>query len=152
MPLRWTCPTARETHVFSEKTDVWSFGILMIEIYTNGEKPYPNMINEKVIKSLLDGFRIPQPFGCSLNIYNIILSCWNKLDERPTFEQIKNKLNNIKNDNNLETRFVEEEVNNSEINMTLTSKLNDTYAKEIGEQATYPNESNYEYVKLPFND
>lgn len=95
LPLRWTCPTVYNTLIFTEKTDIWSFGILMIEIYTNGEKPYHNLSNAEVLPYLKGGHRIPIPTGCPEEIYTIILSCWNLIDKL-TFKDIKKQLNKIK--------------------------------------------------------
>ena len=42
MPFKWLaleCLTARE---FSEKSDVWAFGVTMYETFTWGSSPYPN--------------------------------------------------------------------------------------------------------------
>ena len=47
-PVRWTAPEAMQRNKYSVKSDVWSFGILLVEIITYGGKPYPGMKNNEV--------------------------------------------------------------------------------------------------------
>jgi hypothetical protein len=61
----WSAPEALEEHKFSEKSDVWSWGILLYEIETEGVMPYAGMSNQKVWVSVADGYRLPQPSLCS---------------------------------------------------------------------------------------
>lgn len=88
-PVRWTSPEAMQTMRFSEATDVWSFAVTLIEIFTDGGKPYDGMANAAVISQVQGGYRAEQPTLCSDEIYAIILECWMaKASERPTFAQL----------------------------------------------------------------
>lgn len=78
-----------QTMRFSEATDVWSFGIVMIELFTDGDKPYAGMANAAVISKVQGGFRAEQPALCTDEIYSILLQCWSaKSSDRPTFTNL----------------------------------------------------------------
>ncbi|XP_044516844.1 tyrosine-protein kinase Blk isoform X1 [Gracilinanus agilis] len=92
-PIKWTAPEAINFGVFSIKSDVWSFGILLMEIVTYGRIPYPGMTNPEVIRSLERGYRMPCPEMCPAELYSIISKCWrNRPEERPTFEYLQSVL------------------------------------------------------------
>lgn len=96
-PIRWTAPEAMETMLFNIATDVWSFGVLMLEIYLDGDRPYRGMDNQTVISRVASGYRAPRPEGCSSAAYNgIILKCWSADPAaRPTFASIADHLEAI---------------------------------------------------------
>lgn len=48
LPVRWTAPEALESRKFSTATDVWAYGVLLYEIFTNGGMPYDGWGNQKV--------------------------------------------------------------------------------------------------------
>lgn len=92
-PVRWTSPEAMQTMRFSEATDVWSFGIVMIELFTDGGKPYAGMANAAVISKVQGGYRAKQPKLCSDAVYTVMLQCWcAKPADRPTFVQLETLL------------------------------------------------------------
>ncbi|KAM9776549.1 ephrin type-A receptor 10 isoform 1-T2 [Syngnathus typhle] len=90
----WTAPEAIQYHRFSSASDVWSFGIVMWEVMSYGERPYWDMGNQDVIKAIEDGFRLPAPVNCPTHLHQLMLDCWQKeRTERPTFSQIHSALN-----------------------------------------------------------
>uniref|UniRef100_A0A673UM13 Tyrosine-protein kinase n=1 Tax=Suricata suricatta TaxID=37032 RepID=A0A673UM13_SURSU len=95
-PIKWTAPEAINFGSFTIKSDVWSFGILLMEIITYGRIPYPGMSNPEVIRALEHGYRMPQPQNCPEGLYNIMTRCWkNRPEERPTFEYIQSVLDDF---------------------------------------------------------
>jgi len=95
-PVRWTAPEAMQTMRFSEATDVWSFGITMIEVFTDGGKPYAGMANAAVISKVQGGYRVEKPTLCNDEMYAILLKCWSaKQTDRPTFKELMTMLNEI---------------------------------------------------------
>ncbi|KAM9248494.1 tyrosine-protein kinase HCK isoform 1-T1 [Dugong dugon] len=95
-PIKWTAPEAINFGSFTIKSDVWSFGILLMEIVTYGRIPYPGMSNPEVIRALEHGYRMPRPEHCPEELYNIMTRCWkNHPEERPTFEYIQSVLDDF---------------------------------------------------------
>lgn len=89
-PIKWTAPEAALYSRFSIKSDVWSFGILLVELVTHGRIPYPGMTNGEVLAKVEQGYRMPRPTQCPEPLYQIMLDCWkSEPDERPTFEYLK---------------------------------------------------------------
>jgi len=86
LPVRWSAPEALDDSKFSEASDVWSAGVLMFEIWTEGQTPYAEMNNQKVWVNVIQGYRLPKPALCSTDIYAYMRMCWREEPtERPTF-------------------------------------------------------------------
>ncbi|XP_066275964.1 fibroblast growth factor receptor 2-like isoform X1 [Branchiostoma lanceolatum] len=81
----------------TEKSDVWSFGILLYEVVTLGGPPYPNIHFAEILRDKLStGWRMEMPEDCSFFMYDCMKSCWKaKPTDRPTFSQLKNKFDNV---------------------------------------------------------
>ncbi|XP_055013130.1 ephrin type-A receptor 7-like [Boleophthalmus pectinirostris] len=89
----WSAPEAIQYHRFSSASDVWSFGIVMWEVMSYGERPYWDMGHQDVIKAIEDGFRLPAPVNCPPHLHQLMLDCWQKeRTERPSFSQIHSAL------------------------------------------------------------
>jgi len=101
-PVKWTAPEAIQFGKFTVKSDVWSYGVLLMELFTYGQVPYPGMNNRETIEQVERGYRMAQPnhivypeskthpkevTAAQCNVYKIMLECW-KTDpyKRPTFE------------------------------------------------------------------
>ncbi|CAG2102254.1 unnamed protein product [Medioppia subpectinata] len=90
-PIKWTAPEAALFGKFSIKSDVWSYGILLYELTTHGQVPYPGMHNREVIEQVERGYRMPKPTTteCPDSVYNIMIHCWEaEPEKRPTFEYL----------------------------------------------------------------
>lgn len=89
LPIKWLAPEAAHYNRFSTKSDVWAFGIVLMEIITRGRVPYPGMSNTEVLEKIQIGYRMPKPIDCPEHLYNIMLECWQSQPEkRPTFETL----------------------------------------------------------------
>ncbi|XP_046355449.2 tyrosine-protein kinase SRK2-like [Haliotis rufescens] len=88
-PIKWTAPEAALYGKFTIKSDVWSYGILLMELITRGQVPYPGMSNRDVLDQVEKGYRMPRPRLCPEGAYDTMLKCWDKkADNRPTFEYL----------------------------------------------------------------
>jgi serine/threonine protein kinase len=95
LPFKWTAIEGIQKQTFSIKSDVWGYGILLVELTNKGKRPYQDIIYAKDSASLLEylesGQRHPQPESCPDFLYDLMLSCWRvKPSDRPSFEQIFN--------------------------------------------------------------
>ena len=89
-PIKWTAPEALLHQLFTIKSDVWSFGILLYELITYGHIPYIGMYNSEVVEAIKTGYRMPCPMGCPQQFYDIMRECWrDDADSRPTFESLR---------------------------------------------------------------
>ncbi|XP_053107150.1 protein-tyrosine kinase 6 isoform X2 [Hemicordylus capensis] len=101
--IKWTAPEALSHGRYSIKSDVWSFGILLYEIVTLGQNPYPGMTNGEVFSQVQRGFRMHRPPSCPVTMYNIMRQCWElSPDERLNFKQLKGLLQSFTNYENPE--------------------------------------------------
>ncbi|XP_054617968.1 tyrosine-protein kinase SRK2 [Dunckerocampus dactyliophorus] len=92
-PVKWTAPECIHSNIFTIKSDVWSFGILLYEIMTFGKMPYPDMTNYQVVQRVPLGYRMPSPPNCPKILYDIMMECWKESEnDRPTFETLQWKL------------------------------------------------------------
>ncbi|XP_030437391.1 ephrin type-A receptor 6 isoform X3 [Gopherus evgoodei] len=105
IPIRWTAPEAIAYRKFSSASDAWSYGIVMWEVMSYGERPYWEMSNQDVILSIEEGYRLPAPMGCPASLHQLMLHCWQKeRNHRPKFTDIVSFLDKlIRNPSSLHT-------------------------------------------------
>ena len=107
LPIRWMAPESLYFSVFTPKSDVWGFGILMWEIVTLGKPiillkviatrnmcpgstPYPGMGAREVMRRVRDGYRLERPAHCHPDLYLIIQKCWaGDMNKRPDFSELR---------------------------------------------------------------
>ncbi|XP_049680719.1 ephrin type-A receptor 6 isoform X6 [Accipiter gentilis] len=96
IPIRWTAPEAIAYRKFSSASDAWSYGIVMWEVMSYGERPYWEMSNQDVILSIEEGYRLPAPMGCPASLHQLMLHCWQKeRNHRPKFSDIVSFLDKL---------------------------------------------------------
>lgn len=95
-PIKWTAPEAAQYGKFTIKSDVWSYGIVLVEIFTHGEHPYPGISIHAVLNKIDNGYRMPRPENCPQDLYeNVMRKCWAAdPDSRPTFEFLEDWMTN----------------------------------------------------------
>ncbi|XP_076878856.1 vascular endothelial growth factor receptor 3 isoform X2 [Brachyhypopomus gauderio] len=103
LPLKWMAPESIFDKVYTSQSDVWSFGVLLWEIFSLGASPYPGIqIDEEFCKRLKDGTRMRAPDNASPEIYGVMLACWQgQPKERPTFPVLVEILGDLLQDNSL---------------------------------------------------
>lgn len=72
--------------VFTSQSDVWAFGVLMWEITSLGQQPYPARTNIEVLHHVRAGGRLSKPLNCPLVLHQLMLRCWSDVDTRPSFK------------------------------------------------------------------
>nr|XP_012621921.1 leukocyte tyrosine kinase receptor isoform X1 [Microcebus murinus] len=93
LPVKWMPPEAFLEGIFTSKTDSWSFGVLLWEIFSLGYMPYPGCTNQEVLDFVIAGGRMDPPRGCPGPVYRIMTQCWQHQPElRPSFASILERL------------------------------------------------------------
>ncbi|XP_038066018.1 proto-oncogene tyrosine-protein kinase receptor Ret-like [Patiria miniata] len=96
VPVRWMAPESLISNMYTSKSDVWSFGVLLWELVTLGSHPYPGMSSQNVIDEIKQGYRLPKPEHCSDDIYQIMMDCWQeKPEDRPDFAGLHTTIDDI---------------------------------------------------------
>ncbi|KAF7200994.1 fibroblast growth factor receptor 3 isoform X1 [Nothobranchius furzeri] len=96
LPVKWMAPEALFDRVYTHQSDVWSYGVLLWEIFTLGGSPYPGIPVEELFKLLKEGHRMDKPANCTHELYMIMKECWHAVpSQRPTFRQLVEDLDRI---------------------------------------------------------
>ncbi|MEJ1274658.1 TXK tyrosine kinase [Cricetulus griseus] len=95
-PVKWSPPEVFHFNKYSSKSDVWSFGVLMWEVFTEGKMPFENKSNLQVVEAISNGFRLYRPHLAPMSIYGVMYSCWHENPKgRPTFAELLQVLTEI---------------------------------------------------------
>nr|XP_023859568.1 tyrosine-protein kinase receptor Tie-1 [Salvelinus alpinus] len=96
LPVRWMAIESLNYSVYTTKSDVWSFGVLLWEIVSLGGTPYCGMTCAELYEKLPQGYRMEQPRNCDDEVYELMRQCWrDRPYERPPFSQISVQLNRM---------------------------------------------------------
>uniref|UniRef100_A0A4W3HCV0 Vascular endothelial growth factor receptor 3 n=1 Tax=Callorhinchus milii TaxID=7868 RepID=A0A4W3HCV0_CALMI len=99
LPLKWMAPESIFDKVYTTQSDVWSYGVLLWEIFSLGGSPYPGVqINEDFCQRLKEGTRMraPDPSERYIHDYRIMLGCWQgEPRDRPTFSDLVELLGDL---------------------------------------------------------
>jgi len=99
--MRWTAPEALLNDNWTEKSDVWSFGMVLFEIFTHGQRPYSNIFDEGAVREKVIGGLTPvsdpcYPATCPEDVKKIMNSCWKKIpQDRGNFKSILKEIEDI---------------------------------------------------------
>ncbi len=89
LPVKWMAPEALFDRRYTVKSDVWSYGVLLWEIFSRGGNPYPSVPVEKLFDLLKGGYRMERPYDASPDVYDIMMACWQQQSaDRPTFSEL----------------------------------------------------------------
>ena len=93
LPVRWMSVESLISGIYSEQTDIWSFGVLLWEMFSFGVQPYFGYTNPEVIERVRDRKLLFSPINCPTRIYTMMCSCWHEVSERrPTFVELFDQL------------------------------------------------------------
>ncbi|XP_057368137.2 vascular endothelial growth factor receptor 1-like [Daphnia carinata] len=90
MPVKWMAIESLTDNSFSSQSDVWSYGVLLWELFSLGKVPFPGMdVAHVLVKEIRKGYRMEKPDFAPNVFGKIMADCWKtKPDERPTFGQL----------------------------------------------------------------
>uniref|UniRef100_A0A667WX08 receptor protein-tyrosine kinase n=1 Tax=Myripristis murdjan TaxID=586833 RepID=A0A667WX08_9TELE len=90
LPVKWMSPESIFDCVYTFESDVWSYGILLWEIFSLGNSPYPGMqVGSAFYKMIQEGHRMSRPEFAPTEMYDMMLSCWNQDPlKRPSFRKL----------------------------------------------------------------
>jgi len=112
LPVRWMPPESLLYGRFTVKSDVWSYGVLMWEIFTFSQQPYYGASNQEVIDNIRGGILLSCPQLCTKEMYDVMLECWEKMPvKRPAISNILESLENLQQNNVTVVKDVENYVN-----------------------------------------
>ncbi|KAM3849554.1 ALK tyrosine kinase receptor-like [Diretmus argenteus] len=93
LPVKWMPPEAFMEGIFTSKTDTWSFGVLLWEIFSLGYMPYPSRSNQEVLEFVTNGGRMDPPKNCPGPVYRIMTQSWqHQPEDRPDFSTILERI------------------------------------------------------------
>ncbi|XP_073992183.1 protein kinase receptor Ret oncogene isoform X3 [Rhodnius prolixus] len=99
VPVKWMALESLADHVYTSKSDVWSFGIVLWELVTLGSSPYPGVAVQNLYHLLKNGYRMQRPQNCSLELYEIMKDCWSSNpSDRPSFVRLTDKFERMLED------------------------------------------------------
>ncbi|KAG7279618.1 hypothetical protein CRUP_011711 [Coryphaenoides rupestris] len=90
LPVKWMSPESIFDYVYTYESDVWSYGILLWEIFSLGNSPYPGMqVGSAFYRMIQEGHRMNMPEFAPTEMYDMMLSCWNDDPlKRPSFQKL----------------------------------------------------------------
>ena len=90
---RWLAIESIERREFSEKSDVWSFGVTIWELYSHAATPYPAVHFLQVPRLVKEGMRLERPLSCPHDVWAVAFRCWHQNpDKRPKMKELEKKL------------------------------------------------------------
>ncbi|XP_045491970.1 vascular endothelial growth factor receptor 1 isoform X3 [Colias croceus] len=100
LPVKWLAVECMTDRIFSTQSDIWSFGIVLWELFSLAKTPYPNISPTNLLKWLLEGHRLEKPTYADDRLYDVMLKCWEqKPTARPSFSQLQEILGSFLEDN-----------------------------------------------------
>uniref|UniRef100_A0A9J7YNP9 Mast/stem cell growth factor receptor n=2 Tax=Cyprinus carpio TaxID=7962 RepID=A0A9J7YNP9_CYPCA len=90
LPVKWMSPESLFACVYTFESDVWSYGILLWEIFSLGNTPYPGIpVGSTYYKMIQDGYRMSEPEFAPIEVYEVMRWCWSADPlKRPTFKKL----------------------------------------------------------------
>ncbi|EHB08315.1 High affinity nerve growth factor receptor, partial [Heterocephalus glaber] len=78
LPIRWMPPESILYRKFTTESDVWSFGVVLWEIFTYGQQPWYQLSNAEAIECITQGRELERPRTCPPEVYAIMRGCWQR--------------------------------------------------------------------------
>ncbi|XP_029956302.1 platelet-derived growth factor receptor beta-like [Salarias fasciatus] len=100
LPLKWMAPESIFQNIYSSQSDVWSYGVLLWEIFSLGSSPYSELpMTQEFCSALKRGHRMSRPQHAPPHMYELMKQCWDdKPQSRPSFSSIVATVGNLLSD------------------------------------------------------
>lgn len=97
LPIKWMSVEAIRDRMFSTESDIWAYGIVMWELFSMGQAPYPGVdVSPQFLQDLENGVRCKQPKYSNKELYTLMLDCWrDEPEDRPRFWEIRKRLDDM---------------------------------------------------------
>ncbi|XP_012934814.1 uncharacterized protein LOC101846195 [Aplysia californica] len=96
IPVKWMAPESLYAQIYTTKSDIWSYGVVLWEVVTLGASPYPGIPPERLFPLLSTGYRMDRPDDCPEELYAIMQKCWKTEPEhRPSFFMLTDILDSL---------------------------------------------------------
>ncbi|XP_029801562.1 platelet-derived growth factor receptor alpha isoform X2 [Suricata suricatta] len=97
LPVKWMAPESIFDNLYTTLSDVWSYGILLWEIFSLGGTPYPGMmVDSTFYNKIKSGYRMAKPDHATSEVYEIMVKCWHSEPEkRPSFYHLSEIVENL---------------------------------------------------------
>ncbi|XP_042296895.1 high affinity nerve growth factor receptor isoform X2 [Sceloporus undulatus] len=93
LPIRWMPPESILYRKFTTESDIWSFGVVLWEIFTYGKQPWYQLSNTEAIECITQGRQLERPRTCPSEVYDIMQGCWQREpQQRQTMREIHRRL------------------------------------------------------------
>ncbi|XP_068627778.1 vascular endothelial growth factor receptor 1 isoform X2 [Battus philenor] len=125
LPVKWLAIECMTDRIFSTQSDVWSFGIVLWELFSLAKTPYPNISPPSLLHWLSEGHRLEKPTYANDRLYDVMLRCWaQKPTARPSFTQLQEILGEFLEDN-VRNHYVD--LNSAYIDMNVKTEGQEDY-------------------------
>ncbi|KAK2845005.1 hypothetical protein Q5P01_011664 [Channa striata] len=78
LPIRWMPPESIMYRKFTTESDIWSFGVVLWEIFTYGKQPWYQLSNSEAIECITQGRELERPRTCPKEVYLLMQGCWQR--------------------------------------------------------------------------
>ncbi|CAH2062831.1 unnamed protein product, partial [Iphiclides podalirius] len=125
LPVKWLAIECMTDRIFSTQSDVWSFGIVLWELFSLAKTPYPNVSPPSLLQWLSEGHRLEKPTYADDRLYDVMLRCWaQKPTARPSFTQLQEILGEFLEDN-VRNHYVD--LNSAYVDMNVKAEGQEDY-------------------------
>ncbi|KAK3558359.1 hypothetical protein QTP86_017231, partial [Hemibagrus guttatus] len=150
LPVKWMAPESIFECVYTVQSDVWSYGILLWEIFSLGQSPYPNMlVDSKFYKMIKCGYQMSRPNFAPPEMYTIMKTCWNlEPTERPNFSKIVQLIERLLGETLDQTEYqnvVTEELDTEQLEACDTTKNDEESCEQEEDEQPLMKANNYQF-------
>ncbi|XP_066522884.1 macrophage colony-stimulating factor 1 receptor-like [Hoplias malabaricus] len=150
LPVKWMAPESIFDCVYTVQSDVWSYGILLWEIFSLGKSPYPNiLVDPKFYKMIKCGYQMSRPDFAPPEIYTIMQMCWDlEPTKRPTFSKICQLIERLLGDNPEQyqnVQFESQVLEEPQLEVCDPAKTNEESCEQEEEEQPLMKVNNYQF-------